>query len=691
MKPRQLLATLLLQPGRPVSVDRLIEVLWPDEPPRSAAANVQTYVSGLRGVLATEALARGVTERSEGAPQGAPKNRALARGVTERSEGVPQGAPEGYLVRRPPGYACLLGDATLDLADFLARADEASRLRRLGHAADALAAVESALALWRGQPLADLPVSPLWRVELDRVAERRLAATEEWLELRMQLGDQAGVVAELRGLTSEHPLREGLWALLIRALAELDRRADALATYAECRRTFAEELGVEPGPELRRLHMNLLAEPVSGGSSSPRLDASAAIVLRGFAVFGEESAPAWAAGALLGRPSADEVIDSLVDARLMVDAGQDRLGQRRLRVPLLVRLVTQETPVDQAGLVRLLGGYLSLAERAAHALPSSLFGPGVVVAPRWTVPHPPPAVSADPGEWFAVEHPVLLAAVEAAARADRADLAWELAFTLVPWCGMALRPDVWAASHLAAQEACRRLGDSLGTAVTLRGLGQLHLYHDEYQQAEAAFGRARLIFAQLGQAAGVAAALAGLGTVHRIRGEHQQALDYYDRALRSYRESGQRWGEAYALGAIGQVWLAKNDPDEAGSWLGRALELATAIDDRHRVAHLTHQLGVVSVQQGRAGEAEARFSAALDVFVAIGDLHGEAYALVELASLAGGDERLIRALDIYQRLGDRSAEARTVSRLSDLYLASGRPDLAEAYRDEARRLANLLH
>jgi len=652
VKPRQLLASLLLQPDRPVSVDRLIDVLWPVDPPRSAAANIQTYVSGLRTCLGDD-----------------------------------------HVVRYPPGYAVVIGSAELDVATFLREAEEAARLRRLGYLADAQRTLEGALALWRGMPLADLPASPLWRVELDQLAERRLSALSELLDLRIRLGDQDSAIAQLRGLTAEHPLREGLWALLIRALIAAGRRADALGVYAEVRHTLADELGVSPGPELRRLHTELLAAddaPAAVRPAGQQLPSDAAVLLRGLATFGDTSVPAWFAGALL--EGGENQLTRLVSARLAVDAGVDGLGQRRYRVPVLVRMLADAQPddwpaPDAAGLARVLGGLLSLAEQAAQTLPASPFGPGRSVAPRWK---PPTACPDDPTAWFAAEQPTLLTAIEVAGRLNRSDFAWELALAMLPWCDLAGHPDIWEAGHQTALAICKRLGDHLGTAVTLRGLGQLHLYRDEYAQADAAFGRARLLFAQLGQAAGVAAALSGLGAVHRVRGELDLAVDYYQRALESYVECAEPAGEAYARGAIGQVWLARGDLGQARTWLSGALELADAIGDRHRTAHLRHALGAVARRDGRDSDARLLLAQALEGFTAIGDVHGEAYALVELGRLdqppAEAAERLTRALHIYQRLGDRRAEADTAERLGQLHGAAGQRELAAAYLDEARRL-----
>lgn len=221
LKPRQVLGTLLLAANQAVSVDHLIGVLWPTGPPRSAAANVRTYVSGLRAVLG------------------------------DRLRG------------RPPGYSISIAAAELDLDRFAELTTEARRLRERDQPDRALALLCAAEALWRGDPLADLPQSPLWTAVLHPLAERRLTARQDRLRLQLAIGDAAAAIAELRGLVAEHPLREGLWAQLISALYGAGRRAEALAAYAALRRTLADELGVDPGPAVHRLYLTLLAEPTA--------------------------------------------------------------------------------------------------------------------------------------------------------------------------------------------------------------------------------------------------------------------------------------------------------------------------------------------------------------------------------------------------------------------------------------------
>ncbi|GIG56538.1 hypothetical protein Lfu02_09100 [Longispora fulva] len=621
-KPRQLLATLALHHGRTVSVDHAVEVLWPDGPPRSAVANVHTYVSYLRGLLGDDRLHR-----------------------------------------RPPGYRLQLGDGELDAARF--DADDPGSLR-----------------LWRGFPVENLPQSPLWAAEVDRLVER-------WRSVRQAgaAADPAGRLEDLRALVAEDPLREDSWLLLMTALEATGRRAEALAAYVRARRALAEELGVEPGEALRALHRSLLLrDEVPGLAGAARLDGEAAGVLRGLARLGLGPVPGWVVGALADRTSWRSVLETLHTRRLVRDHGVDALGQPRLALPVLVGLLAPDLPgvPDDAAVRRVLGGYLALADRAARTLPVRVFGPGALVAQRWPVPGGD-VLTADPVAWFTAERDSLVAAVGLAARAGYPDLAWELAHALVPWCDLVGRTTDWERTTRAAHAACRRAGDLLGEAVTLRDLGQVHLYRDRYGAATEAFGRSRLLYARLGNPRGEAGACAGLGAVHRIRGELDEARDCLGRSLAFYSADGDRHGQAYVHGALGAVALAGGDLRAAADALLTGLRLAGEVDDAHRTAHLTHQLGVVRLRSGDRAGALAAMGAALEGFAALGDAHGEAYCLTDLAGFdrtVGAVARLTRAWEIFERIGDRRAQARTARRLGELHTNA----LAAAYTSEALRL-----
>jgi len=235
-KWRSLLACLLVRPGQLVSTESLIYELWGENPPSTANNMVSIYVHRLRKEVIGDAEGRVLVHR----------------------------AP-GYLLRVAPGdvdiqvFEALVGEGRSELA--AERADRAAEL--LGEA----------LGLWRGPLLADVPRSPALVTAAERATELWLDATELRIEADLACDRAAQLVAELRGLVGDHPMRERLWALLMRALDEAGRRAEAFEAYALARRTIAEELGVEPGSELQRLYAELLAAdassaPVSGSPKS---------------------------------------------------------------------------------------------------------------------------------------------------------------------------------------------------------------------------------------------------------------------------------------------------------------------------------------------------------------------------------------------------------------------------------------
>ncbi|GAB2738247.1 AfsR/SARP family transcriptional regulator [Amycolatopsis magusensis] len=230
--PRQrvVLAMLLLEPGQVVPVDRLIDAVWDDAPPATARAQVQICVSALR--------------------------RRLADG------GLP-----GTIVTRAPGYFAQVGAATHDLAAFddaVRRARFAATQRRPSEAAGLYG---TALALWRDEPLLGVP-SRLVRSAAERLAERRFAVVEEHVAVLLELGQAARLAGELGELVEAHPFRERVRSLHMLALAQSGRRAEALASYQRARQLFVEQLGLEPGEELRRAERAVLAATPSRPAES---------------------------------------------------------------------------------------------------------------------------------------------------------------------------------------------------------------------------------------------------------------------------------------------------------------------------------------------------------------------------------------------------------------------------------------
>ncbi|WP_322888058.1 AfsR/SARP family transcriptional regulator [Streptomyces solincola] len=228
---RALLAALLLREGRTATAGELIDGIWGEQPPAQALAALRTYASRLRKVL-----------------------------------------PAGTLVSESGGYALRTGGATVDLAAARELADQAAKARAAGDPAGARELLARSLGSWDGEPLASVP-GPYAEAQRARLDEWRLTLLETRLELDLECGRHAGAVSELTALTAAHPLRERLRELLMLALYRGGRQAEALAVYADTRKLLAEELGVDPGPELARLQERILHADeelaMSGGGPAP--------------------------------------------------------------------------------------------------------------------------------------------------------------------------------------------------------------------------------------------------------------------------------------------------------------------------------------------------------------------------------------------------------------------------------------
>ncbi|KAA2265668.1 tetratricopeptide repeat protein [Solihabitans fulvus] len=225
-----LLAALLLQANRVVSVDELIEAAWGDRPPSAGAAALQTAVFRLRGTLA---------------------------GVQADADGR-LSFTSGYRLRVEPGE--------LDLDVFRDRLRDARASVAAGRLAEAAADFLAAAELWRGTPLTGLS-GGYFEPRVAGLTEDHLAAVEDRMDLELNTGGHARVVADLRGLTSAHPIRERLRVQLMLALYRSGRQAEALRAFQDARAALLAEVGVGPGPELIELHQAILrGDPVLTGA-----------------------------------------------------------------------------------------------------------------------------------------------------------------------------------------------------------------------------------------------------------------------------------------------------------------------------------------------------------------------------------------------------------------------------------------
>ncbi|MFI2617289.1 BTAD domain-containing putative transcriptional regulator [Streptomyces sp. NPDC018584] len=225
-KQRGLLGLLASRAGDVVHIEEIIDALWGSAVPRTAVNGVHTYVAGLR--------------------------RAIEPGRGSREAG-------GLLVSSGGGYSLRLPHEEVDAHVFSQLHAQARRLRAEGDVRAALDTLEQALPLWHGEAYANIP-GPFAAMERSRLQELRLAATEEWADDHLSLGRHGEVIVMLADLVTKEPLREKLRWLLMMALYRSGRRADALTLYRETRQLLRDELGIDPGPELRALHERMLGD-----------------------------------------------------------------------------------------------------------------------------------------------------------------------------------------------------------------------------------------------------------------------------------------------------------------------------------------------------------------------------------------------------------------------------------------------
>lgn len=222
-KQRAVLAVLVINRNRPVSMDTLIDACWEEEPPSGARASVHSYVSNLRKLL-TKAGGNQV------------------------------------LVSAAPGYQLRVTDADCDLGRFTAERTAGVHAGAAGRFAQAGTHLTAALAQWRGPVLEDLRGFAFADTFATALAEDRLTAVTARAEAEIVCGRAAAVIGELESLAAEHPFREPLWAQLITAYYLSERQSDALAAYQRLKTTLADELGIDPGPALRALHERILRQ-----------------------------------------------------------------------------------------------------------------------------------------------------------------------------------------------------------------------------------------------------------------------------------------------------------------------------------------------------------------------------------------------------------------------------------------------
>ena len=227
-RQRAVLAMLVVERGRLISAEQLIDSLWEDDRPANAFAGLQSYISHLRRRLEPDAAAR---------------------------------SRSGVIARQAHGYAVRLAPDAVDAWRF--------EQALAAEGGDVVARLTDALALWRGAALADYADRSWAQPEIVRLDELRSVARERLAQARVDRGEAAVLIGELETMVTEAPLREDRWRLLALALYRANRQADALTALRRARTTFADELGVDPGPALRALESDILAQAPSLEARAP--------------------------------------------------------------------------------------------------------------------------------------------------------------------------------------------------------------------------------------------------------------------------------------------------------------------------------------------------------------------------------------------------------------------------------------
>jgi DNA-binding SARP family transcriptional activator len=437
--------------------------------------------------------------------------------------------------------------------------------------------------------------------------------------------------------------------------------------------------------------------------------------------------PCWIVAALLDCPvwRAEELIEGLVDARLLEPAGRDGLGQDRYRCHDLVRLFAREQALGtdppellRSALARVFGALLTAASEADRCLPSR----------RLRLPdQAPPAAAIDPAvlelagsaplAWFETHHGLLIGAVDQAAEAGLPELSWRLAavtlnvFDLrglwsdwqrtheaaLPGCaGPAIRYGLGllatardryreAAAHFEAARAAT--GCEVGAAMIMNAQGDVHHVSGRLDEAYAHFDEARRVFELHDDLVGRANAAVNIGLVHRDRGCRAEAMAGLESGLTLFHQAGDLYGEAHALRFLASTCHAFGDITGTREHAACAVDLFRRLGDGLAEARATRLLATA---QGDAESAMSRLGECLIAFRDQGDPFGEASTLWSLgqAALSAGDPAsaltyLTGALELFSVVGSPLWRARSLERIAAAHAKAGRADAARAAAEES--------
>ncbi|MEV6349052.1 BTAD domain-containing putative transcriptional regulator [Actinoplanes sp. NPDC051851] len=393
--------------------------------------------------------------------------------------------------------------------------------------------------------------------------------------------------------------------------------------------------------------------------------------------------PGWLAGALLDdrRPEPADLLEPLVDVQLLDVTSVEPTGEFRYRFHEIIQLFVRERldehedTLERADAeIRMLGGWLALAEQAHRAV----YGGDYTVlhghAPRWQPPREyQKALLADPLDWLDREQAGLCGAVDQAARSRLDELCWDLATTLVTLFESRGYHDLWERTHDTALEAVRRAGNRRGTAAVLTSLGTLYLSRGQPERSADALRGALDTFLDLDDRHGQGLCRRDLALLSRRAGDDDAALALYATSLRDFDHVGDVVGKAGVLIQSADIWMRRDEMGTVSAQLDEALAIYREIGYVGGEARTVRRTGQMLCRRGEHARALHRFAEALEMVRGIGDVIGEGHLLRDLGETNAhlgrtgpAREYFSQALAIRERIMDRAgteAVRRELSRL----------------------------